>query len=483
MGIGDFQCPTLIRHMPKLINSFLILCFTFTLISQSNLVPNFSFEEFSICPDDAGQIINCNLWLNPNKSTPDYFNECSIDPLLACSVPIHNSFYSKNPKSGSAYAGILCYFQFVESPRENISVNLKNKLEKDKKYYIQFYTSPIDSIADISVPCFIDKIGASLSKEDPSELTLPSQPMKRQKYIGNEGIILDRIDQWTRISGCIIGDGEQYLTIGNFFNDTETKFGKDCTKYFPNSAYYYIDDVGVFEFDPLPDTILLCDGESKNIGHKFLDGTYQWNTGSQDSTIVVSKSGTYIVNVDMENCILSDTVVVINISDLEAYLPIDTTICDGTKFTVEIPIPGQHLWNTGSNSNTIQISEEGLYSVQIENQCGTFTHFFDVMTQECDCQVHTPNIFSPNNDAINDEMIFYLDCQFPYEIQSLKIYDRWGSLVFVQKNGIDNKIMWNGKLNGNTLSTGLYCWVINYSYLDGGQEITKVKSGNVTIIH
>lgn len=185
----------------------------------------------------------------------------------------------------------------------------------------------------------------------------------------------------------------------------------------------------------------------------------------------------------MGSCILSDTVVVIYMEDLSTFLPQDTTICDGTTFTVEIPYPSQILWNTGSTNNFIEISKKGLYSVQAENQCGTFTYNFNVMTQECDCQVHAPNIFSPNNDAINDEMTLYMDCQYQFYIKSLSIYDRYGNLVFQEKKVNDNKIVWNGILKGREISTGVYCWVINYSFIDNGQEISKIKSGNVTIIY
>ncbi len=360
---------------------------------------------------------------------------------------------------------------------------MKSKLTKNKIYFIEFYTSPRNGIPDIIIPCYVDKIGASLSQNIGVKNTIPNEPLTKNNYIGASNKILDKIDKWTRISGCLEGNEEEYITIGSFYTNEQTLTNNECFDYFPNNAYYYIDDVGVYEFDPLPDTLLLCEGESREIGQKFLNGMYHWNTGSQDSTIVVSQSGTYIVDVDMGSCILSDTVVVIDMSDLNAYLPKDTTICVGTKFSVELPFPGQILWNTGSSHSTISISEEGFYSVQIENQCGTFNLSFDVMTQQCDCQVITPNIFSPNDDGLNDEMVFYMDCQYPFNINTIRIYDRWGSLVFQEKQVNDNKIVWNGKLNGIELSTGVYCWVINYSYIDNGQEISKLKSGNVTIIH
>lgn len=451
---------------------------------QVNLVPNPSFEEYSLCPNEKGQIDRTLGWFSPNNGSPDYYNRCSSDPSAQSSVPIHSSIYSKSPYDGDAYIGLGLYSKDLNTTiREYVSIELKNQLTKGKTYFTRFHVSPIDSIPNVNIPCFIDKIGMNFSNKMSTVTTMPNEPLPRQKYSGNEMKILDKIDEWTSIGNCIVGGEEKFITIGNFFTNDETLTNKECFDFFPNGAYYYIDDVGVYEFDPLPDTILLCEGESKKIGEKFLDGTYQWNTGSQDSTIIVSNSGTYIVNVDMGSCILTDTVVVISTNDLESYLPKDTTICDGTSLTVEIPLPGQYLWNTGSSNNIIDISNTGLYNVQIENQCGTFNHSFIVTTEVCDCQVHTANIFSPNADAINDDLIFYMNCQFPYEIQSLRIYDRWGNLVFDQKKGINNEILWNGKLNGNTLSTGVYCWVINYTYIDNGQEISKIKSGNVTIIY
>ncbi len=205
---------------------------------QTNVVSNYSFEDFTICPDNEGQISRTLSWYSSNNGTPDYFNNCSSNPNLFSSVPIHSTFYTKYPFNGNAYSGIVVFSTLVTgiSFRENISIKLNNPLQKGKIYFVEFFTSPKDSISGLIVPCFIDKLGISISKNDPTEATLPNTPLKRQKYIGNEDKILDKIDEWTQISGCVTGDGEQYLTIGNFFTDAETKVGEDCAKYFPNSA-------------------------------------------------------------------------------------------------------------------------------------------------------------------------------------------------------------------------------------------------------
>jgi hypothetical protein len=219
---------------------YLIFCLSAALQAggQTNVVSNYSFEDFTICPDNEGQISRTLSWYSSNNGTPDYFNNCSSNPNLFSSVPIHSTFYTKYPFNGNAYSGIVVFSTLVTgiSFRENISIKLNNPLQKGKIYFVEFFTSPKDSISGLIVPCFIDKLGISISKNDPTEATLPNTPLKRQKYIGNEDKILDKIDEWTQISGCVTGDGEQYLTIGNFFTDAETKVGEDCAKYFPNSA-------------------------------------------------------------------------------------------------------------------------------------------------------------------------------------------------------------------------------------------------------
>jgi hypothetical protein len=52
-------------------------------ISQ-NLVPNFSFENYSICPNNYGQMTNSSNWLSV-ISSPDYYNSCTTNSNV--SVP------------------------------------------------------------------------------------------------------------------------------------------------------------------------------------------------------------------------------------------------------------------------------------------------------------------------------------------------------------------------------------------------------------
>lgn len=79
-----------------------------------------------------------------------------------------------------------------------------------------------------------------------------------------------------------------------------------------------------------------------------------------------------------------------------------------------------------------------------------------------------PNAFTPNNDGLNDTYspIGTLEELDNYD---LVIYDRWGKEVF-QTNDPQQK--WDGKLSGNMTNTGMYSFIIEYSW-DGIEFETK----------
>lgn len=115
---------------------------------------------------------------------------------------------------------------------------------------------------------------------------------------------------------------------------------------------------------------------------------------------------------------------------------------NGSEFT--IPYAGsstiglETTANTGCTSYTEQVFSVGPYNQLV--------HFV------------LPNVFTPNNDQINDRFKLIttqsLDACF-----QVHIYDRWGNLVH-ESNGGNNG--WNGKLeNGEPASEGVYYYIVN----------------------
>ena len=94
--------------------------------------------------------------------------------------------------------------------------------------------------------------------------------------------------------------------------------------------------------------------------------------------------------------------------------------------------------------------------------------------------VFRPNIFSPNEDGVND--IFFVSANLGVlDINSMKIYDRWGNQVYENFNFEPNDISagWDGKSNGRPQLESVYLYVMEVEMISG-----KVKTlrGDVTLI-
>ncbi|MES2371226.1 MAG: gliding motility-associated C-terminal domain-containing protein [Bacteroidota bacterium] len=83
-----------------------------------------------------------------------------------------------------------------------------------------------------------------------------------------------------------------------------------------------------------------------------------------------------------------------------------------------------------------------------------------------------PNVFSPNNDGIND--VWDIPSLVPYPQCSVDVYNRSGRLVF---HSIGYNKSWDGKLNGKRLPVGTYYYVIR-----GSTNIAPI-GGSITIIY
>jgi len=220
-------------YLITIFNLFRLVCH-----AQVNLVQNGSFEEFTVCPTMAGQIQLVKHWWSAG-GTPEYFNACSNG-----SVNVPNTLMGfQHGKNSVAFAGITLWYPWYLY-REYIQTKLSNPLIKDKIYCVTFYVN----LADMSAVA-IDKIGACFSN-DTIKAQFPNGLIDTIPSISNlSGNIIKDTVNWVKISGEYIAKGnEQILTIGNFYNDENTKV--DTVNSIPGGyAYYFIDDVSVYKCD------------------------------------------------------------------------------------------------------------------------------------------------------------------------------------------------------------------------------------------
>lgn len=475
--------------MPKK-NLVLLLLFLGLVLSkgaaQINLVPNASFEELTSCPDNDGQIFFADPWFSATPAgTPDLFNSCSIDNGLGVPYNGYGGQSYQPSRTGSGYAGIFVYSHFSNTEtREYIEAPLNKSLKINKQYYIRFFVSPPNSLIINSGSCYSDGIGAAFTKD---KFVSPIGGLhvlnNLQTELDNKGKILSDTVNWIALSGCFTNTESEksHMIIGNFRDNAHTQASPECDLSFPNVSYLYIEDVGVWEFDPLPDTVLLCKGEIKMFNSSFLEASYKWSDGTTDSTFSISSEGVYSVSANMGDCTLSDTVVLIEMEE-QPSLESDTLICQGDKMTLFAPVPGVYEWSTGSKSSNIEITDAGIYKLTVSNECGIFNYESYVETEICDCPIYIPNAFSPNGDGLNDELLVFSACDFPLLIKHFRIFDRWGNLVYNSEGDNTQSIQWDGSSQGKPVSAGAYTWVMEYSITPKGRSEQKISQGDITIL-
>ena len=96
-------------------------------------------------------------------------------------------------------------------------------------------------------------------------------------------------------------------------------------------------------------------------------------------------------------------------------------------------------------------------------------------------QVYFPNVFSPNFDGLNDIFTGYGGIETT-DIISLKVFDRWGSLIYDGRNlpmGSEAE-GWDGRnMNNEKMPAGTYTYLAMIRFVDG-QVLTT--SGAILLI-
>ncbi|MBI1836876.1 MAG: gliding motility-associated C-terminal domain-containing protein [Flavobacteriia bacterium] len=141
-------------------------------------------------------------------------------------------------------------------------------------------------------------------------------------------------------------------------------------------------------------------------------------------------------------------------------------------------------WYESNNLNTIFASGNILTPVATtmtynvneisSNSCVSDYSLITITIEHCDVVI--PTAFTPDDDKINDTWeLKYLDVNFPKN--SVKIYNRWGNIVFESKEGQYELAPWDGKVNGEILPVASYYYSIEYN--QDGKESAR---GIITII-
>ncbi len=97
--------------------------------------------------------------------------------------------------------------------------------------------------------------------------------------------------------------------------------------------------------------------------------------------------------------------------------------------------------------------------------------------------VYIPTAFSPNRDGRNEDFRIFA-CRGVTGIPRVRIFDRWGGMMFEAENlpvnCLDGTVIWDGQsTNDRDVNTGLYVYTAEVTFLDG---VTLTYRGEVSVL-
>lgn len=369
-----------------------LLC-SVQMLSQTNYVPNPSFESHSNCPVAFGQIYYAIPWLDPTNSTSDLWDSCNGGLV---GVP-GNVAGTQLARSGHAYAGFNAYCPGGNPCPEYIQVILVSPLQTGQTYCLSFYVSLSDTNR-----LAVDRVGAVLSPNlitcgPPSGCILNYTP-----HVENpQGNILLNDSEWVCISGLVTANGtEQVLTIGNFYTNSNTTSVVAHPSSPWNGSYYYIDDVSIIEVVSCNAgaSTIICPSDSVPLGATAVEEVYySWSpsAGLSDTSIsnpIASPSSTTTYTLTQRQCtsVLTSTVTVTVRTDCDPNFVIIPTLLKSNQYlTVE------HL---EPNSRMEIYDMRGRIVFTSENYQNDFMGFI------IDEAVYAVRFTRPNGEVINQKL-------------------------------------------------------------------------------
>ena len=244
----------------------------------------------------------------------------------------------------------------------------------------------------------------------------------------------------------------------------------------------------------LEEDFAICEDESvllEAIGSAT--GTYIWawegNTAEGPSLEVSPDSLTtyYISYIYGNNCGTLNDSITIGISstpevNLEAN-PDTSSVIEGTAIVLtanaDQNVTYEWLENGATlseNTNSITVNpvdNPTVYTVIVTNLDGCMSST-EVSYATIPPREGIPNVFTPNNDGLND--FFNIFSNVPFDLIEFKVYNRWGQLVY--NNDTPNQ-GWNGTFDGKEAPSDVYIYYIVYSI--NGIEREPMK-GDVTLV-
>ncbi len=214
-----------------------------------------------------------------------------------------------------------------------------------------------------------------------------------------------------------------------------------------------------------------------------------WNNGVGGLNLTQLAPGNYAVTViDVNGCTVTNSFSLAYIYDfaVQAMPAVSIKLGETAQLSYVLTgnagsyetewTPAQLLSCSNCSSPVTNTIESTLYKVEVKNSVGCRAEQ-DVMVEVVpDYGVFVPNMFSPNDDGVNDYFQIYGNVQ-ALELMLLQVFNRSGEKVF---ETTDHNVFWDGFYNGAKADAGVYVWQLRLTFID--EHFEQIKKGSLTLL-
>jgi gliding motility-associated-like protein len=418
-------------HWIRKIGTSSLIGLLFLQLPAQNLLPDGSFEKLvrSTCKQPDEHFEQSQYWY-PLNASPDLFkNNCTVDETRSI-------FWKASLKSydGDNFAGISSRWNSNATyVSEGIATPLQIPLEAGKTYFFEMAIrnrGGFQGLDETVARCALkpeQHIDVYLSTDSiaiTNDFSFGTASINGRlvAVLNSEPIASTFEGDWNVISTCFEAQaGEKYLAVvmplGTF--GALPPCAAQASSGVFRSFYYHLDDVQLTASpNQIEETLAFCKNES----------------------------------------------ITVNVLEL---------------FTQPSLQSAEFIWEDDSRELIREFSEAGIYTLQAVLPCGVIPLVIKLEEKLCEPTFFVPDVFSPNEDGINDTFQSSFPSNFEVQHFNLSIFDRWGNLVF-QSN--DPQVAWDGTSKNQKLSAGIYLWICTCELVSIKETIRILKSGTVGLM-
>ncbi len=435
------------------------------------------FNAIDICNDTIRSLVNLTIYPQPISNAGNDTTLCSSIPGSIGSTPIIGSTYSWNPAIGLSSS---------TAAQPSITLLNTSNLPITTSYIltttisgtgctmndtVEIIINPLDN-ANFSLSSNCNGAIANLSGLVGGTFTFSTIPSDGATLNSLNGTITSGVNGTTysvtyTTSGICpntqtqtvilpIRDDASFITSPNCFGGTSNIIGTSN---------------GIFSFTSVPSDNATINSTTGELSNGTPEQTY-YITYTTNGTCIDSNNDSIKVLKKPDAPIFQSYAEICLSENLPYILPY-TTLTDTTNWYSDI-----NLTNLISSNDSIQLFNQigatNYYATSILNGCESLPTLISVTIN--DCTIDIPTAFTPDGDLVNDKWEL-INIDYLYPNNTVKVFNRWGYVLFESPIGKYESNSWDGNFNGETMPVGSYYFIIEFN-----KEDKKAESGTISII-